>query len=75
MKIKRIVIGDFIQSKKDNETHYISANALCSLYEFNVQECFLVEDDDKKQLLGLPSTLPRFYPRFDGNYSNKEETK
>lgn len=68
LKKKRIVIGDWVHSKKDFDRHYINALELCRLYGFDPKECIIAETDSPESLLGLSSTLPRFTVRFDGDY-------
>ena len=64
----RIVIGGEVRSKTDGDWHYVYAGKLCQLYGFNPKECYLIEEKETLKLLGLSSTLPRFYTRYDGDY-------
>ena len=65
---KRIIIGDYVSSQHDGQTHYINAMNLCRLYGFNPNECVLAESNRPKTLLGLSKDLPRFTVRYYGDY-------
>ena len=63
---KYIVFPGWINSRFDNERHYISGKKLIELYGVNPKEAIIADDEN---LRGLhPCDYIRLFPRYDGNY-------
>lgn len=61
MKKKYIVVGGWIESEKDEDIHFISAQKLCVLYNVNPNECYLLHE---KKMFQLPEQLMRSLPNL-----------
>lgn len=67
MEKKWIVVAAKVWSASDNQTHKITAQQLCKLYNVNPEECILVDMERPQTMVGLPN-LPRLYPDYSGQY-------
>jgi hypothetical protein len=49
---KNIVMGGYIKSIYDLQTHFISSRRLIDLYKLNPRECYTFRDRDTFELIG-----------------------
>ena len=72
---KYIVVEDYVMSKTDGDTHFISAEKLMKLYKVKPEECRIIRFGSG-DFVGLSDiNLKTLRPRFDGNYSLEALTK
>jgi len=63
---KYVAIPGWINSRTDNDRHYISGKRLIELYGVNPEEVIIADDEN---LRGLNrDNYIRLFPRYDGNY-------
>lgn len=69
---KYLIIGGYIISETDRQTHYVNAHTLRRLYNLPLNKCFLAESHDKiliENALHLEPKLTILRPRYNGNYT------
>jgi len=72
--MKRYIIHPgTMQSKTDGDIHFISASQLMRLYNVSPNECIIMDRMRPETYIGLNlKEYVHLYPRYDGNYKNKE---
>ncbi|HBD93002.1 MAG TPA: hypothetical protein DC057_02390 [Spirochaetia bacterium] len=68
---KYIIHPGYIVSKTDRQRHYIGVAQLIHLYRVNPKECIANADDFYKGY--NQADYIHLYPRFDGDYTIKNE--
>lgn len=70
---KYLVVGGFVTSKNDGDTHYVDAPSLCRLYGVNPKECWMKDERsfiNEQHIEAFKSDdLIVLKPRYDGNYT------
>lgn len=71
------VVGGYVESQNDGDSHYVSALQLCLLYGVNPSECHLVNLHKQATFRRLYSgnDLIELHPRRDGHYFLPKENK
>lgn len=65
--IKYAVEPGYVESKNDNELHFISFHRLCKLYNVDPKECIDISKPENRHGLDM-SKLKYLCPRTSGNY-------
>lgn len=70
MKKKYLVIGGLVESKYDNQKHFVSAQRLVDLFHVSPEECILISsfDDPEFNQFRRNKDLIWLTPRYSGNY-------
>lgn len=72
LKIKYLVVPDFMLSKTDNQKHFIGATQLMRLYGVNPLECIVSRDGEIYKL--NTDNLIVLRPRYNGDYTLPTES-
>lgn len=64
MTIKYIIHPEYMISKSDGESHYISFCDLLNAYQLNIKECVRYQEDIHR----YDKNLIHLYPRYHGDY-------
>ena len=73
-KIKYVVCPDFVISQNDGDRHFVDAPTLMRLHHLKPVECIVVDMRRPETCLGRLEqieSLPHFFPRYGGEYSDE----
>lgn len=77
-KIVYFVYPGFITSKNDNDEHYITADTLIWLYKVKKEDCVIIRNEldiIKAKRAFVDHKIVTLSPRYDGDYSLKDEDR
>lgn len=71
---KYVLMGGYITSKSDGDTHWIGADQLCQLYGLNQNLCFFCDPRLESTIYGINmGKMIVLGPRFHGDYKEHLE--
>ena len=66
---KYICYGGKVRSENDRQIHYITARTIARLYNVNLSQCILVDEDGREDPThGIADGLIPLYPDSSGKY-------
>lgn len=68
MKLKYLVVPDYVLSKNDKQWHWVGAADLIRLYKVDPRECFIFNPERRL----YPDSLIELYPKYNGDYKVPE---